>query len=126
MDKDEYLTREWVEIVLVLEDGILIDSSYDMHVFNGPPGSRAPGFYLAVHAGGRRDFGRAELVGPFEQRGMVEMLHESALHLGAADCALSAGPRVAAAGDVAVGLMPAASVLPLIRREAAVQLARLA
>jgi hypothetical protein len=83
MDNERELDREWVEIVLVLEDCTLIDSAYDLHVFDGrrPLGA---GFYLAVHHGGQRNFGKAELVGPYEHRGMVEMLYDTARHLGAA------------------------------------------
>lgn len=114
MGEYEFLNREWVEIVLVLEDCTLIDSRYDMHVFDGP-GGRAPGFYLAVHAGGERDFACADLVGPFAQRGMVEMLYDSALHLGAAR---------QAGVPLSVADMAPASVLPFIRQQAATGLAR--
>lgn len=107
MGRNELLRREWVEIVLVLDDGTLIDSAYDLHEFDGRR-ALLSGFYLAVHAGEVRDFGKAELVGPFLLRGMVEMLYDSARHLGAAGSAEE------------LSLMrPVASVLPLIRRQAA-------
>lgn len=107
MGQDELLQREWVEIVLLLDDGTLIDSSYDLHVFDGRR-SLGSGFYLAVHASAGRDFGKAELVGPFLLRGMVEMLYDSARHLGAA-------------GDIdeLSRMQPVPSILPAIRYQAA-------
>jgi hypothetical protein len=107
MRRNELLRREWVEIVLVLDDGTLIDSAYDLHVFDGRR-ALLSGFYLAVHASEARDFCKAELVGPFLLRGMVEMLYDSARHLGAAGSA-----------DELTRMRPVASVLPLIRRQAA-------
>ena len=107
MSRDDFLQREWVEIVLVLDDGTLIDSSYDLHVFDGRRSLKS-GFYLAVHAYEGRDFGQAELVGPFLLRGMVEMLYDSARHLGAA-------------GDIdeLSRMRPVPSILPAIRHQAA-------
>ena len=107
MGRDEFLQREWVEIVLLLDGGTLIDAAYDLHVFDGQH-ALASGFYLAVHACAGRDFGKAELVGPFLLRGMVEMLYDSARHLGAA-------------GDVAElsRMLPVPSILPAIRHQAA-------
>ncbi|MBY0341484.1 MAG: hypothetical protein K2Q19_10015 [Rhodocyclaceae bacterium] len=107
MGRDEFLRREWVEIVLVLDDGTLIDSEYDLHVFDGRR-PLASGFYLAVHAHDGRDFGQAELVGPFLLRGMAEMLYDSARHLGAA-------------GDIDElnRMHPVPSVLPALRHQAA-------
>ena len=107
MAMEDFLQREWVEIVLVLDDGTLIDSDYDLHVFDGRR-SLASGFYLAVHAYEGRDFGKADLVGPFLLRGMVEMLYDSARHLGAA-------------GDIAElsRMRPVPSILPAIRHQAA-------
>ena len=107
MGEDGILSREWVEIVLVLEDCTLIDSAYDLHVFDGRK-ALAPGFYLAVHRCGEREFPLAELVGPYEQRGFVEMLYDTALHLGAATEADA--PEIP--GE-------AVSILPSIRRQAA-------
>lgn len=107
MDRDDFLQREWVEIVLVLDDGTLIDSGYDLHVFDGRR-ALTSGFYLAVHACAGRDFGKAELIGPFLLRGMAEMLYDSARHLGAA-------------GDVAElsRMLPMPSILPALRHQAA-------
>ena len=107
MAMEDFLQREWVEIVLVLDDGTLIDSDYDLHVFDGRR-SLASGFYLAVHAYEGRDFGKADLVGPFLLRGMVEMLYDSARHLGAA-------------GDIdeLSRMRPVPSILPAIRHQAA-------
>lgn len=106
MASQDFLQREWVEIVLVLDDGTLIDSDYDLHVFDGRR-SLESGFYLAVHANEGREFARAELVGPFLLRGMVEMLYDSARHLGAAGD-----------GDELGRMLPVPSVLPAIRRQA--------
>ena len=107
MGNGELLRREWVEIVLVLEDCTLIDSAYDLHVFDGRR-ALVPGFYLAVHLADSRDFSKAELVGAFELRGMVEMLYDSARHLGAAGSA-----------EELVAMQPVPSVVPFIRSQAA-------
>lgn len=106
MGSSELLRREWVEIVLVLEDCTLIDSAYDLHMFDGRR-RLVPGFYLAVHVGDVRDFSNAELIGAFDMRGMVEMLYDSARHLGAAGSA-----------DDLVAMQPVPSVVPFIRSQA--------
>lgn len=104
MDHERELYEEWVEVVLVLEDCTLIDSAYDLHVFDRRRPLEA-GFYLALHQGGQRNFGKAELMGPYEHRGMVEMLYDTARHLGAAG-EPGMAPRLSAP----------ASVLPAIRQ----------
>lgn len=81
MDNECELDREWVEIVLVLEDCILIDFVYDLYVFDGCR-LLGVGFYLVVYQGGQCNFGKVELVGLYEYCGMVEMLYDMVWYFG--------------------------------------------
>lgn len=88
MARQYILSQVWTEVICVLDDSTVIDSSFHMHIYE-TESCLAPGYYIAlrqVEDGAiEGHVSNCHLIGPFEHRVAVDMLYASVLYFGATD-----------------------------------------
>jgi hypothetical protein len=88
MSRQYILSEVWTEIISVVDDNMIVDSSFNMHFYE-VRNPLLPGYYIALR---KIEDGAVEsylsdchLIGPFPRKAAADLLRSSVLYFGGAD-----------------------------------------